>query len=221
MNLSNINDDEKNIDNGICDLSNELVSLKNPTKIHEIIVKIVNLILILPFFISILFVIIFLLIALFSFVFFPGITISGLLKMFKYGKLEALLFVSISLIGTIVFNVVMCKLMVKKNKIIPYKGKYKKIKKKSYVEYAFFLGIFGIHRFKIEDKKGGIIRLVTTCIFLLMILFLNNIFAFNETLWSMMFEVGWIGIFLNHSLAVSDFVIGLSKVSDENKMISM
>lgn len=123
----------------------------------------------------------------------------------------------ISLIILVVFNIVMGILMNRKNKNNVYIGIYKPISKITYVLITCFFGYFGVHRFMIGDKKGGITRLIIT---LVIPFFLATVMSKTISAGIFIIVLSWC-LLLSRSLVLSDIVIGLSKVSNENKKISL
>ena len=207
---------KENSNNMFCtECGNKLmVSRPKPTKVHEIILRIGNFLLSIPLYISIL---------MFAYVLF-GTLMLGIgsatgsdvdyEKFFIEGTGKALLWLFIAGIGILIFNIILGILMYKKNKNTVFVGKYKKIKKVTYALLTWFLGIYGIHRFVVKDIKGGVIRLIITIgiPFVAAILSEIGIGVFS-------FYLVGIGMIIEYSTVISDFVIGLSKVSNENKMI--
>lgn len=206
-----------------------LKNIINPNKTLEIILKIVNVVLA---------AIDFLLIFTYSaYVIIAGIVAIGAASASKdysaevkdmfSGVKQSVIIIIIVLIISIVFNIIVGLTMYKRNKGKYYIGKYKKINKVEYVLLALFFGTLGIHRFVIGDKKGGVLRLSILIYYLfspLLIVILIPLFPNTKILTYiltvMLFCVP-VGIVIGTGLHVSDFVIGLSKVSDENKMISI
>lgn len=137
---------------------------------------------------------------------------------FKNGIVASTITFCITSIICLVFNVVMGISMNRKNKNNIYIGKYKPVKKVTYVLLAWFLGIFGIHKFIIGDKKGGIIRLIISLGIPSFITILSTLFS-DGIITILSFYVNLLCIMLSYSLSISDFVIGLSRASNENKMI--
>lgn len=192
----------------------------NPAKKQEIVLKIVNFILIIICSIPI-FRIGYVLLS--TFMLGLGSAMSGssnvdITSYFKDGIITSLLFSFCSSIIYLVFNIIMGISMNKKNKNNIYIGKYKPVKKLTYVLLAWFLGIFGIHKFVIGDKKGGIIRLIIALGVPLFTTIISEVFSVSTTT-IISFYVTSLCVMLSYSLSISDFVIGLSKVSDNNKMI--
>lgn len=192
----------------------------NPTKTQEIVVKVGNFILSIPFYISLL---------LFGVVLFGTFILAlsaskGALvdveKFFSVGMETIFLIFVITILISIVFNVAMGMFMYKKNKNKIYIGKYKMVRKITYVLLASFLGIYGVHRFVIGDNKGGAIRLIVTFGVPFTIRFLSGVFSSN-IMTTISFYLTMICMMFSYSLSLSDFVIGLSKVSNENRMISI
>lgn len=216
---------ENETTNTFCtDCGNSLMS-DNPTKIYEIITRVGNFILFIPLYIALsifllaLFETLILAVAAsFMFTFGGLVTNVDIENIFIGGMETALLVFWITAVVFIIFNIIMGILMYKKNKHKIYIGKYKSVKKVTYVLLAFFLGIYGVHRFVIGDKKGGVIRLIITLGVPFIAAFFSTIFD-NSVIIS--FYLVIICMMISQSLALSDFVIGLSKVSNENKRISI
>lgn len=126
-------------------------------------------------------------------------------------NLEGSMFVFIILsIILIVFNVLIGYLMYKNNTSSNTGFKVNKVK---YLLVTYLLGIFGVHRFMIKDKKGGKIRLVLigasiVVIFIGMILGINIISYLHIMLLGCAF-----------GLEITDFVIALTKIPDNEKNI--
>ena len=108
----------------------------------------------------------------------------------------------VSLIGTIVANIIIKNKIEKNNEL--YIGKYKKIDKKIYILLTLFLGIFGVNKFIIGNIKGGILRLL----FWLLVAITINI-----NLVPFIILYGLLG------LIFSDYIIALTRKSDENNLI--
>lgn len=208
MNFSFYENSNKNINFS----HSESLNKNDPNKIQHIILKVVNLFLLIP--LQILFI------SFVTTIFFTFFAVLGASTADDINVKEYLYEIGgiLILIPTIVFliivtfNILMGIYMYKRNKNNKYVGKYKRVKKIIYVLFACFLGIFGIHRFIIGDNKGGIIRLI-------IILIIPIIFSYFFSDY-ISFIIAIECIMISYSLSFSDFVIGLSKVSDENKEIS-
>lgn len=187
----------------------------SPTKKYELIIKIVNCVLMsiygyLSMMISGLGIILLLIIGIIS-TKNPDINFETAFGTFFDVKVVAWFIVSVIIF---IFNIIMGILMNKKNKNTITVSKFKKIKKTTYILLTFFLGMYGVHRFAIGDKKGGLIRLG--------IIFGGTIIIIRicEFMITSIFFI-LVPSFINFGLVLSDFVIGLSKISDENKMIAI
>lgn len=187
----------------------------NPTKVYEIIVKVVNCILVIPFCLSI-FLVLYLFLS--TFLIGLGAATSGsdidINNYFNSGIGAILTLITVSFAVMLVFNIIMGVIMRRKNKENISVSNFKKVKKITYVLLAYFLGTYGIHRFIIGDNKGGVTRLIINIGGPIFISFIHSIFP-----WA--FFLILVPMIIGNGLNISDFVIGLSKVSDENKMIEL
>lgn len=111
------------------------------------------------------------------------------------------------------FNIIIGIIMRKNNKRYQPQGKYK-AKKITYLLLAYFLGIYGVHKFVSGDKLGGSIRLILTLGASIIIAPIATIFFRIPSTY-----ITTLCIIISYGLAISDFVIGLAKISDENKEI--
>lgn len=190
----------------------------NPTKTHELVIKIVNCLLLIPYYISILgFGILIFTTLIVGLGAAAGIDVAPN-AFFDMGAIQIITLFLITTVVILTFNITMGIIMHKKNKQFPYISSFKPIKKVTYVLLAYFFGIYGIHRFVIGDSKSGFIRLGITIGGTFIPSFISGLF--NEAI-VIGYGITFICIVISHGLSLSDFVIGLSKVSNENKMISV
>lgn len=211
---------ENEISNAFCVACGKPLNSNNPNKTQEIIVQVGNFILSIPFYISLL---LFGWLLIGSFIMALGASAGSdvnVEEIFNVGLGTILLIFGITSLVFIAFNIIMGKLMYKRNKEKQYIGKYKMVKKVTYVLLAYFLGQYGVHRFVIGDNKGGAIRLIVTLGVPFLIQFWSGLFS-GSIITTISFYITIICMMFSYSLSISDFVIGLSKVSNENKMISI
>jgi len=128
----------------------------------------------------------------------------------KSGNLT-FIFIAICLI-LIIINIIMRNLMCKNNKYNNYIDTGFKVNKLKYVIITIFLGIFGIHRFIIKDKKGGMFRLG-----LLGTLLISTAIVVNESNKALLLHVILLGCTIG--IAITDLIIALAKTSDNDNNI--
>lgn len=211
---------ENEATNNFCVACGKSLNLINPNKKQEIIVYVVNFILlILVYKLLFAFALVVALKLFLSLGLYQSSTYSSFWQYFFDGLGPVFLIYGILMLVFITFNIIMGKKMYKRNKEKRYAGKYKKIRKITYAFLTFFLGQYGVHRFVIGDIKGGIIRLIIALTeFCMYFNSLSYILSHTTNTYSI---IAYICYIISHSWAISDFVIGLSKVSNENELISI
>lgn len=199
-----------------CAFCGKPLNTKNPNKIQEWILIIVNSVFILPF----------IYIPIFGLKLFEEI-IEGAASAdgseldidFLFGLDVSIDFFPQIIIASIILllvNIGMGIIMNKRNKNTNYVGKYKMIDKTLYLSLVSSFGVIAMHRFVIGDFKGGLIRLLMIFIFPIFFLILLLFTSLPIFLILLIFSVA-----IGFGLYSSDLVIGLSKVSNQNHMISI
>ena len=182
---------------------------ENPTAKEEKMLKIVNSI--------------FGVILMYGVILFLGFLILNLFLAGLSGEMEDFMGAGISgviivvmAVFLMIFNIVIGKKMYEKNKEVTYVGLGVRVNKVSYALKTYFLGMLGVHKFSIGDKKGGMLRLGLTALGVLFVGFFSG-----SAMVVIAFYIGLLCWGISFGLTVSDVTIVLSKVSDENKMISL